>query len=141
MELGFDFHELTDFKKGILQLGKEDFPKETKKFVKKSAVKLSKLSVDVAKSKLKKKTGNYLKGFKSGKVYIYSGDFCCRTYNGSPHAHLIEYGHNKITQKTKRNLGFVEGKYVLKEATNKFERIFENDVEALIEAILDKGKF
>ena len=140
MEADFDFHELTDFKKELLQLAKDDFPKETKKFVKKEAGILAKIAKDTAKRELESKSGNYLKGFKSGKVYKFSGDICCRAFNSSNHAHLIEYGHNMVSHKpNKKNTGFVPGKYILKKAGNKFEQSFEAHIDKFLDEILDKG--
>jgi len=139
MEAGFDYHELTDLKKELIQLAKDDFPRETKKFIKKEAGKLTTIAKNTAKKECLNKTGNYLKGFKAGKVYNFAGDICCRAFNSSSHAHLVEYGHNMVTSRAKRNVGFVPGKYILTKSSTKFENKFEEDIEQFLENVLDKS--
>ena len=138
MEAGFDFSELSDFQKDLLNLAKNTMPSETKKFMKKEAGKLARKAKAVAKRETKKKTGNYIKGFKAGKVYYFGGDLCCRAYNSAPHAHLVEYGHKKLS-KGGKDLGFTPGKYPLKKASDSFENEFAGDLETFIDDVLDKG--
>lgn len=105
------------------------FPKETEKFVKKEGRKLRKIMQNKAKSKIRKKTGNYLKGFKVGrKVYKWGdAEYNLRVYNGSPHAHLLEYGHRKVTPRGK-NIGFTKGYHIVEEAGKEFEQTYADDI-------------
>lgn len=140
MEAGFDYHELTDFQKELIQMAKEDFPRETRKFIKREAGKLTRMAKSSAERELNSKTGDYIKGFKSGKIYKFAGDLCCRAFNSSPHAHLIEYGHNMVGHKPNlKNVGFVAGKYILNKATNRFDKDFEGHLDKFLDDILDKG--
>ena len=125
MDAYCDFSGLTDFQKYLLSKVKDVFPDATKKFLKEEAAKLKKVVVLNSKSLVKKKTGNYLKGIKTGKVYKYGGslssDTCIRVYNNAPHAHLIENGHK--TQNGK----FVSGRHVLEVSEKRFTPEFNKD--------------
>ena len=130
-DVTFDFHELTDFQKKLLAEVKDRFPSETKKFLQEEAKKLKKIVTANSKTLVKKKTGNYLKGIKTGKVYkrggLLSSDTCIRVYNDAPHAHLIETGHKM------ENGGRVQGRYVLEKSQNRFNSEFTKDCSAFLE--------
>ena len=86
----FSTNDLEDLEKEVLRLARK-YPKEAKKFLQKQGNKLKAKAKKKAKSKVKVKKGNYLKGFKRGKVYKYKGEEdTVRVYNSMPHAHLIE---------------------------------------------------
>ena len=90
---GFSSRDLENLEREVLRLAKK-YPKETKKFLQSQGNKLKARVKKKAKSKLKEKSGNYIKGFKRGKVYRYNQEEdTVRVYNNMPHAHLIEYGH------------------------------------------------
>ena len=154
---GFLFDELSEFKQNLLRDIKENYPKETEKFIKKEATKVAKVARKIAKrevgtSKGKKKNWveakSYHKKFKVGKTYKYSDDLCCRAYNSSPHAHLIEYGHvnvprGKARATTKagreqqkndmsRGTGFTMGKLIFKQAELEFLSEFFDDAEKFL---------
>lgn len=114
--------------------------KETKKFLKKEGIKLKNKTISTAKNRVKKKTGNYIKGIKSGKVYEYQGAYACRTYSTAPHAHLIEYGHIK-KDRTGREHGFQRGYHVFGTAQKEFEEEFYQDTEKFIDDIFMKTGF
>lgn len=114
--------------------------KETKKFLKKEGIKLKNKTIFTAKNRVKKKTGNYLKGIKSGKVYEYKGAYACRTYSIAPHAHLIEYGHIKKDREGREH-GPQRGYYVFTTAAKDFEDEFYNDTEKFIDDVLMKNGF
>lgn len=137
---GFDFSELTRYQRKMLRLAEEKMPKESKKFLRKEGTKLRKKTLSTAKSKVKKKTGNYFKGIKRGKVYKYgaNGALSIRVYGASPHAHLIEYGHKQVTEDGKE-VGFVEGQHVFRDAQNEFQNEFFNDARKFIDELIDKG--
>lgn len=140
MSSGFFFDELSDFKKDLLREAEKIFPEETEKFLKDEGKKLTALQKRIAKqdvgtSKGKKKDWeekkSYHKRFKTGKLYDYQGDKCIRAYNGSPHGHLIEYGH-----KTTNNR-FVSGRYVIKSSENQFKHEFEKDCDNFLSNYFD----
>lgn len=105
------------------------FPKQTEKFMKSEAKDLRKKMVAFAKSKVKKVTGNYLKGFKAGKkVYKWQdAEYNVRVYNSAPHAHLIENGHRGMYWGRKG--GWVPGKHIMEDAMRRFEPDFTDHVE------------
>jgi|GEM_PF-869034 len=166
---GFLFSELSEFKQHLMQDIKENFPKETEKFIKQEASKCLKVAKKIARkevgtSKGKKKnwieSKSYHKGFKVGKPYKYANDLCCRAYNKSPHAHLIEYGHVNVPRSSKRattragraeqasmkrGTGFTMGKFIFKDAEIEFINDFLNDAEMFMYKYFDntvdmKGK-
>ena len=132
--MSVEIEGVDEFVKEMVEIASKEYPKQVKKMLQKSGNKLRKIVVAKAKSKVKKKTGNYLKGFKRGKVYKYAGDEdAVRVYNSAPHAHLIEYGHRKITKKTKKEIGFVKGYHVLDGIKEEFDEEFQKDIEEMID--------
>lgn len=107
----------------------EALPKETEKFMKAEARELRKFIVAYAKTKVKKLTGNYFKGFKAGKkVYAWSdAEYNVRVYNTMPHTHLIENGHRLVI--AGKTVGFIQGRHVMEEANKKYEAEFREHVE------------
>ena len=142
MSDGFDIHELDDFTKDLLALAEKELPKETKKFIKKNANQLKTATKNKAKSVgIIEETGNYYKGFSSGKVYEYQGALSCRAYNGSPHAHLLEYGHLQ-TNKAGNSVGkgFVPGFHPFEKAYQDFMGKYYDNCESFIDDMLkNKG--
>jgi hypothetical protein len=132
MSDGFFFGELSEFKKDLMRDIKNTFPKETEKFIKTETGKCLKVAKKIGKSNVGTSKGtkknwieskSYHKGFKVGKIYKYGNDLCCRAYNKSPHAHLIEDGH------VNADGSFTKGKFVFKKAELQFSSEFEKDVE------------
>lgn len=165
-EEGFLFDQLSDAKKNILRSIAKVYPNEAGKFVKQEAQSLSKVAKKVARkevgtSKGKKKNWvaekSYHKKFKVGKKYNYDGDTCCRAYNSSPHAHLVEYGHLNIPKTQKRPTtregrkndkrkakSYTQGAYVYDIASVEFEPQFKTDCELFMVKYVDdtiRGKF
>lgn len=135
----FDTHELEDFTKDLLDLANNKMPRNTKKFLNKEGVSLRKVTMSVAQQKTKKRTGNYLKGIKRGKVYRYpiNGALSLRVYGGSPHAHLIEYGHWQVVDG--KGAGFTKGKHVFETAYRLFQNKYFSDCENFVDEMLEKG--
>lgn len=135
---GFDITELFDFETELLNLA-DDTPKEAKKMLRKEGTKLKNKTVKNAKSKVKVKTGAYVKGIKRGKVYKYRGNdaLSVRVYGASPHAHLIEHGHRQVTADGKE-VGFVEGKHVFEDTAKDFEKEYYDDIDQFLDDLLDK---
>lgn len=131
-----DTSDIDDWAKTLLEYASSDMPKKSKKFMQNEGNKLKKMTLTKAKSLTKKKTGNYYKGIKRGKVYHYrdKNNNSVRVYGGSSHAHLIEYGHRQIVDE--KEVGFVEGKHVFEKAKNEFESEFNSDCEDFAEDIL-----
>lgn len=134
----FDISELSDFENDLIKLANDTMPKESKKFLRDEGSKLRKTTLSNAKSKVKKKTGNYFKGIKRGKVYNYDGALSIRVYDGSPHAHLLEYGHRQVTEDGKE-VGFVQGMHIFEESQKEFQSTYYSDAEQFIDDVLNKG--
>lgn len=135
----FDFRELTDFEKKLVNLAEKNMPKESRKFLRKEGNELKKITKRNVRSMTNKKTGNLLKGIKRGKVYKYSGNgaLSVRVYGGSPHTHLINNGHRIVVNG--QELGFVAGKHFLEKSAQEFEPIHERNVLQFLDEMLDKG--
>lgn len=138
----FDFKELTQFEEELLDLAKElDNGKEAKKFLRRTGNKLKRRTVNVAKAKTNKRTGNLLKGIKRGKPYRYylTGDMAVRVYAGSPafHAHLINNGH-RIVDKNGIEHGFKPGVHFFEGGLKVYEGQYYEDVQNFIDLMLDE---
>lgn len=159
---GFLFGELSEFKQELMRDIKQNFPKETEKFIKKETGKVLNVARKVAKKEVGTSKGtkkdwqeskSYHKGFKVGKTYNYGNDLCCRAYNKSPHAHLIEYGHVNVPRSSSRattragraeqasqnrGTGFTLGKFIFKQAEINFLSEYLNDSEQFLYQYFDK---
>lgn len=137
---GFSSRDLENLEREVLRLAKK-YPKETKKFLQSQGNKLKARVKKKAKSKLKEKSGNYLKGFKRGKVYKHNQEEdTVRVYNNMSHAHLIEHGHI-IKDKTGKEHGFKKGYRILEEARAEFQDEFIKNADGLIDEIIKNGGF
>ncbi|MFA5527657.1 MAG: HK97 gp10 family phage protein [Peptostreptococcales bacterium] len=138
----FDIKELTEFEQNLIDLAHKEMPIESIKFLRGEAKELRKITKAKAKEKIKKKTGNLLKGIKYGRVYRFKDNngLSIRVYGGKPayHVHLLEYGHRQVT-KDGKEVGFVKGKHFFEEAASKFESEHYNNVQKFIDELLDKG--
>ena len=138
-DFDFNIDEINDALKYMDEIV-EKLPREADKFLRKEARKLKKETSARARSKIKKKTGNYIKGIKTGKPYKYKGkDKSIRVYNSAPHAHLIEDGHVQIDKNGKSH-GFVEGKHIFEDSQRKFNKTFFKDCEDFVDELLNDGK-
>jgi hypothetical protein len=135
----FDISELSKFTKKVIKLA-TDYPKETKKFIKKEVKKLSKKAESIAQQNVEEKTsGTYLKSFKTGEVYQSDDADCANAYNDSSNSNLIEYGQVSVTQGKTQNIKFTQGKHIFEKAGQEFEPQFNDDVENFAEEIINKG--
>ena len=134
-----DTSQLDGFARELLNMANDKLPKESKKFLRKEGTKLKKKTLSKAKALTNKKTGNYYKGIKRGKVYHYRDkkNNSIRVYGGSPHAHLIEYGHRQVS-KNGVETGFVEGKHVFEKAKNEFEPEYNKDCEQFLNEVVEE---
>lgn len=137
---GFNFRDLTKYEQDMLSMSHKILPREVKKFIRKEGTQLKKITVKNARSKVKKKTGNYFKSIKKGRAYIYSGNGgnSIRIYSNAPHAHLIENGH-RIVNKSGVEKGFKPGLHIIENSRKEFEGQFYNDIENFIDDVIGKG--
>ena len=143
MSMELDISELNEYAEGMIEFGVNEMPNVAKKFMRKEATKLRKKAADKTKAVVGKKTGNLYKRIKKGKTVYAWGDaqYNIRVYNGAPHAHLIEYGHNMVTP-SGQTVGFVPGKHILENSALAYQPNFQKNIESkLIEKVeeaLDK---
>lgn len=133
---------LTDFQKSLISTDKS-LEKSMREAIRVEGNKATAYVRKKAKNEVKKKTGNYHKGFKRGKIFIGNdGAITTRVINGSPHAHLIEDGHEMVSASGEKLGRFVHGKQILKKGIAEFEQTFDpasNFAEA-IDRLLEKNK-
>lgn len=127
---GFEIEGMDELQRNFNSIVTRGFPKETEKFMKKEASKLVRRMKKLAESRVNRVSGNYMRGFKRGrKVYKWSDNSMnIRTYNSSPHAHLIEDGY-RLTAVNGKFIRFIPGKHVIADAAKEFEDQFAKDVE------------
>ena len=131
---------LTDFQNDLLKVGKNS-EKVFKEAMRVSGNKATARVRKKAKTLVKKKTGNYHKSFKRGKVFIDpAGDITTRVLNTSPHGHLIEDGHRQIVNG--QEVGFVTGKKVIKKGMQEFESSHEDvkEISKALDKLLEKNR-
>lgn len=126
---GFDFSELTNFKKELMEEIVQDLPKDAQKFLDKEKRKFLKEVKKTAKTNVGKKTGNYYKSLKAGKTHYNkkSKDVYTKVYADekiAPHAHLIENGHI-IKGRDGKEKGFALGKHIFKSPKCLFNRLMK----------------
>lgn len=146
---GFDFSELTNFKKELMGEIVENLPKDAQKFLDKEKRKFLKEVKKTAKANVGKKTGNYYKSLKAGKTRYNkdSKEVYTKVYADekiAPHAHLIEDGHiivargenkNKIGRRSGKGgkeIGFTLGKHIFKKSEMAFQSTYESDVNEFL---------
>jgi hypothetical protein len=98
------------------------FPREAKRLMLRSGTKARAIVLKKAKQLVKKRTGNYFRSIKRGKVWVDGSthEYKVRVYSRSPHAHLLEYGH-RIVDKNGVERGFKEGYHVYQKATREID--------------------
>lgn len=113
---------------------------KARKLLKTEGNKLKVETVQEAKRKVKKKTGNlFKKAIKRGKPYTYNltNDESVRVY-GIYHAHLLNIGHN-IVDKKGNYRGWKEGEHFFESAEDKFMPKFVSDVEEFVDQIINEN--
>jgi len=144
---GFDTHELEQYEKDLLSLATTKIPKESKKFLKKSATKLTKVNKNTFKSSNAAAgsgttEAEMLKRFKAGKVYKYNGDLSCRAYSSHPLTHLLDLGfiHKGGFGKSKTGTEtWIPGYHFMEKSKDSFEGEYETDIQNFIDDTLNNN--
>ena len=126
----FDVTELDTFARNMRRSAQQ-FQRKQKSFLRKEGTKLKSKTLSRART-FGRKTGNYIKSIKRGKVYDYNGAHAVRVYSTAPHAHLIEEGHRMVTHDG-REVGFVPGHHVFETAGGEVETQYLVDVEDFLD--------
>lgn len=132
---------IDDFEKvrqELLGIAKEiDGGKKTKKFLKKAGKGLKNETIKIASSRVKKYTGKYIDSIKAGKVFeTTEGDLATRAYSYSPHAHLIEYGH-EIVNKNGETVGHKDGYKVFSKASKNYKKKFNEEIDNFLDELIE----
>ena len=146
---GFDTHELEEFERDLLSIASTKMPRESKKFLKKSATKLTKVNKNTFKSSgaaagSGATEDEMLKRFKAGKVYKYNGDLNCRAYSGHPLTHLLDLGFIHKGGRGKKGVKgsktgdetWVEGYHFMEKSKDSFDDRHYMDTQNFIEDML-----
>lgn len=136
--------KVTNLTNDLFKTDDEDTSKEIKKFLNKQGNKAKKITLKIARAKVKRVTGNYHSRIKKGKVYKDDNNtWGVRVYSNAPHAHLIEDGYDLVKGGKKgkggRVIGRVKGKKVLTKFENDYAKTFHKDCEELVDKLLDEG--
>lgn len=127
---------LEDFQKN-LEFLVSDMPTEAKSVLRKVGTKARTIAARVGRKTIKKKTGNYNKSWKRGKVWQEEeGAYKIRIYNNAPHAHLLEDGHRIV--RNGQEVGFAKGFKVMDKANNEIEKVWDELLETEIDKLMDK---
>ena len=131
---------LDEFQRNLDMLIKT-FPNESKKLLRTVGNKAKNIVARKAKTLAGKKSGNYYKSIKRGKVFIdpASGQMLVRVYTSSkiaPHAHLVENGHRIV--KDGVELGFVQGKRIFPKTRAEIESEWYELLDKEIYKLLQK---
>lgn len=135
-DFDIDTRDLEEFQRELDNLERL-FPRQTKQLMRKSGSKARTIVARYARRLVDKKTGNYHKSIKRGKVWTdqSSGEVKVRVYTGAPHGHLIEYGH-RIVGKDGSEHGFKEGVHVFEKARldvdSKWHDILEKEFNKIL---------
>jgi hypothetical protein len=132
-DTGFDLNGFSDLQENLQKaikkypdMGAERLENISKDF-KKRVIQITKQSVD-------SHTGKLIRGFKLDKMRGF-GVNMEKDYRGTaPHFHLIENGHNQVT-KDGRNVGWVPGRLIVKQARDEYADKMPQEMQKLIEDI------
>lgn len=145
--MGFDTSSFKEYEKELLSLAKIKIPKQSKKFLKKSASKLTKVNKNAFKSSNAAAgsgttEAEMLKAFKAGKVYEFNGDLSCRAYSAHPLAHLLDQGFVYKGGGFKIKNGkekWIPGYGFMDKSKNSFQSTYYTDVQNFINDMLNNN--
>ena len=131
---GLDVSELSAFADELGRAAR-NAPQKAKRLMQTQGTKLKAKTLSLAKQRVRKKTGNYFKSIKRGKVYTYRSDntHAIRVYSAAPHAHLIENGHRVISHGNE--VGFQDGKHVFEDARQAYQPTFQRACEDFLDEV------
>jgi len=117
---------------------KKQMPKVTKKLLRRVGSRARTLTVRKAKKLVQKRTGDYYRSIKRGKLWRGNQDeYKIRVYSYSKRAHLLEYGH-RMVDRTGKEYGFREGAHVFSKAQGEIKQQMSEIIGKEFEKILKK---
>ena len=138
-----DISEWTQFDLDILDFCRKEMPVECKKFMRREGGRLKTATKRMARARIHKKTGNYLKGVKNTRAWKNArGDYGVKVRNDhriAPHTHLVDYGHKVVTH-TGRDTGYRSKDFnIYRDAGAGFQGKFFNDALEFSGQMLENG--
>lgn len=131
---GFDYTELDELNRELLQIANETMPQESKSFMRKEGSKVTKQVKGGLRTGYKVRTGNLVKMVKRGKAYLYPAENAYQIrVHMAPHENVVDYEHRTPGGKV------VKGKRIKDKVEAFFSEEFEEDVLDFIDDVLDKG--
>lgn len=142
-DLHCDVSEWEEFDLDVLNFVEKEMPNECKKFMRREGNHLKTKTKKESRTKIHKKTGNYMKGMKSTKSWQNArGGYAVKVradHKIAPHSHLIEYGHRIVT-KTGRDTGDRATAYHIYEKANEhFQNTFFNETKDFVGKMMENG--
>lgn len=126
--MSFEIENLDPLERRMLNILRQDYPKETKKLVRSMTRDVLRLARSNTKIMIGTKTGYYKKHWKPGKLYKRGNNYYMRANNVSQHAHLIESGHKVTKKKGGPKLGEARAFGILEKSVKQFEPKIEKMV-------------
>lgn len=118
----------------------KEFPKMGDKFIRKQRNKAKRIMRRIARERIKRQTGNYLRGIDSGRVYkLKVGGSAANVYNNAPHAFLIEHGHRVV--RGGKEVGFAKGFNIVRDTKTKLYDEIDVDLDKEVDEFLNKELF
>jgi len=139
-DFDIDLREFDAFHRELEDL-QEHFPKEAKRLMLRSGNHARKIFAKKARQMVRKKTGNYHRSIKRGRVWTdeSTDEYKVRVYSRAPHAHLLEYGHRLVGHEPdKKELGFVRGFHVFDKAAKEVNAEWNGILEKEFDKIMSK---
>lgn len=146
---GFNYKELDELNRELLQIANETMPKEAKAFMRKEGSKVAKQTKSGLRTAYKVRTGKLVRGVKRGKAYLRKQDnaYQIRVHMApkgdivdiktgktkKTYENVVDYGHRTPSGKV------VKGKRIKDKVEAFFSEEFEEDVLDFIDDLLDKG--
>lgn len=121
------------------------YPDMAQKALEEEGKKFKRDAIKETNSAVFKKTGNLVKGYKLDRVEGYGSSMHINFRATAPHFHLIENGHRKVTQKTKRgkklenggrNIGFVPGRLIVSAVRARYDVKLPEDIKERMDRLL-----
>lgn len=142
-DLYCDISEWTKFDVDVLNFVQKEMPVETKKFMRREGGRLKTTTKKIARARIHKKTGNYLKGVKNTRAWRNAkGDYGVKVrgdHKIAPHTHLIEYGHRVVTRRG-RDTGYRSKDFnIYRDANTGFQGKFFNDAHVFTGQMMENG--
>jgi len=140
---GFDTSMLDDYVRDMMGMASAVLPKESKKFLKKSARALNKVQKNTFKRFGIGESGiierEILASIKTGKTYKRNGALNCRAYCSHPLGHLFDAGYihmGGFDEKTGIET-WVEGYHFMEKAEESYKAGYYRDVQDFLDDMLD----